>query len=391
VNLDLIDDLLSAAVHDGAAPGAVAAVGDRDGLVFQRAYGVIDVDSGKPMPSDAIFRIASMTKAVNSIAAMQLVERGLLDLDTPVGDLIPAFDDLKVISGWDGDTPLLRPPLRRATVRNLMTHTSGLTYDALHADALRYVQVTGVPMPSSGRKACFASPFVAQPGTEWNYGMSTDWTGQIIDVVSGQPLDAYYRDHIFGPLGLPDIGFELRPEVADRRVPVHARQPDGSFTRTDFAWVADPEFHSAGHGLYATAEDFQRISQLLLCEGELPYVRLLRPDTVRTMFSDQLRGIPIRPMASTIPAFSADMDLGPGLTWGLDFLLTVVPRPGMRAEGSAGWCGTFNTFYWIDRRSGLTASLYLQTLPFFEPGALGLAAEFERAVYRARHGSRSSG
>jgi len=383
MDTDAIDRVVRSIVDDGYAPGAVAIVADRDRVLFSGASGFRNSETRQPMTIDTIFRIASMTKTVNAIAVLQLMEAGGLRLDTPVGDILPEFDEVQVIDGWDGETPRLRAPGTRVTMRHLLTHTSGLTYDALNAEAFRYVAATGVPMPSSGRLATFASPMVVEPGTAWTYGMSADWTGRVVEAVSGLSLEEYYRRHILEPLGMPDTTFTLRDTQRARLAPVHARQIDGSFAPIDFEWVEDPEFLSAGHGLYSTAADFVRVQQLLLREGELDGTRLLAAESVRLMYTDHLSPLTIEPMPSTIPAFSDYMDLGPGLSWGLDALLTVEQRPGMRAVGSAGWCGTFNTIYWVDRASGLTAALYLQTLPFWEPGALAAFESFERAVYRS--------
>ncbi len=381
MSYERVASILQAGLDAGAGPGAVAVVADRDGIRQTAVAGLRDVAGAVPMTPDTIFRIASQTKAVNAIAVLQLVEQGALELSTPVGDILEDFDRVQVIDGWDGDRPRLRPARSRPTVRQLMTHTSGLTYDALHAQARRYLLATGVPMPSSGLLACFQSPFVVEPGTEWNYGMSADWTGRVVQEVSGLPLPEYYRRRIFEPLGLRDIGFELSTEQRSRLAPVHTRAADGTFADAHFEWVPDPEFYSAGHGLYATATDFMAVQLLLLRRGELGGVRLLQPESVDVMLTDHMRGIPLKVMHSTIPEFSEDLDPGPGTTWGLDILVTAVGRPGLRAAGSAGWAGTFNTFYWIDPRRDVAAGLYLQTLPFFDPPALRLSEDFERAVY----------
>ncbi len=376
-----VDAVVAAGLTKGAGPGAVAVVAGHEGIRHVTVVGSRNPDRDEPMTEDAIFRIASQTKAVNSIAVLQLVEQGLLDLSTPVGDILPDFDRVRVVDGWDGDRPRLRPARSRPTVHHLLTHTSGLTYDALHATARRYLLATGVPMPSSGRLACFESPFVVEPGTQWNYGMSADWTGRVVQEVSGLALPDYYRQRIFEPLGLTDTTFELSDEQRSRLAPVYVRQADGSFADDHFEWVANPEFYSAGHGLYATAADFMTIQLLLMRGGEVDDVRLLKPESVRAMLTDQMGGIPLQVMHSTIPEFSEDLDPGPGTSWGLDILLTVDAQPGLRGKGSAGWAGTFNTFYWIDPQRDVAGALYLQTLPFFDPPALRLSEDFERAVY----------
>ena len=378
-----IDALLERACEQGAVPGVVAIIADGDAIAYTRAYGSAHIERGVTLRPDAIFRVASLTKAIVAIAVLQRVERGQLDLDTPVGDIIPAFDTVQVLEGFDGDTPRLRSPRRRATVRNLMTHTSGVTYDAFHEDLLRYGAVSGVPMPSSGLKASFASPMIVDPGERFTYGMSTDWTGQVLEALTDQPLAEIVRDSVTGPLGLRDVAFRLSPEQTHRLAPVHMRQADGSFAVIDFEWPAEPEFDSAGHGLYATAADYMAVQQLLMRGGELRGVRLLEPQTVAMMTSDELlkQGIRMQRLRSARPEFSYDLVPRPNASWGLDIEIATADTPGLRPKGSFGWCGTFNNFYWIDPDNGIAAGLHMSYLPLFDPAAMELYEQFERAIY----------
>jgi methyl acetate hydrolase len=378
-----IDALLERACETRSVPGTVAIVGDRDGVAFERAYGSADLERDIALQEDAIFRVASLTKAVVAIAVLQLVERNELDLDTPVGDIIPSFDEVKVLEGFDGDTPRLRAPRRRATVRNLMTHTSGVTYDAFQQDLLRYGTVTGVPMPSSGLLSSFASPMVVDPGERFTYGMSTDWTGQVLEALTGKPLAEIVRERVTGPLGLDDIAFTLDPQQTRRLAPVQLRTGEGSFEVIDFEWPADPEFHSAGHGLYATAGDYMVVQRLFLRGGEIDGVQLLEPETVALMTTDELAklGIRIERLVSARPDFSYDLVPRPNVSWGLDIEIATADTRGLRPAGSFGWCGTFNNYYWIDPKNGLAAALHMSYLPLFDPAATELYEQFERAVY----------
>jgi methyl acetate hydrolase len=381
VNVSAIDSVLRRAVNERWAPAAVAIVVGPEEINYLGAYGRADTDTQAPITPDAIFRVASFTKAAVAIGALRLIEEGQLSLETPVGDILPAFDRLRVLEGFDGDTPRLRPPASRATIRHLMTHTSGLTYDTFNEGLTRYCSTTGTPMPGAGLKACFRAPMVFDPGTAWAYGMSTDWLGQVIEEVSGERLDEHLRRILFDPLGLNDLTFTPDAAQRQRLVPVQQRASDGEFSRLEFEYPEQPEFYSGGHGLYASAAAFARVQQVLLNGGEFHGIRFLRPESVERMTSPQLGGLGIRPLHSTRLDFSYDLGLGPNVTWGLDTLLTVEGQPGMRPTGSFGWCGTFNTFYWIDPRNRLAAALYMQYLPFFDPGALTFAREFELAVY----------
>jgi methyl acetate hydrolase len=383
MDADALDALLSAAVGPGGIPGAIGIVGDRDGVVYARPFGTIDVRTGAPLPLDAMLRIASLGKAVAAIAAMQLVEAGMLDLDTPVAEIFPEYDELMVVEGFDGDRPLLRRPRHRGTVRNLMTHTSGLTYAPFDANLLRYGEVTGVPMPVSGELRSFESPFVCEPGSRFAYGMSTDWTGRVIERLSGLPLEDCFRQRVLEPLGIRDMTFSPDAEQWTRVAPVHHVADDGSASVIDFEFPQEREFDPAGHGLYATAGAFERIQRVLLRGGELDGVRLLREETVQDMFANHIGELPLERMVSLLPQFSRDIVPPPGMKWGLDLMVTAEGRPGYRPTGSAGWIGTFNNYYWIDPVNGVTGALHASYLPLCEHRATDLFDAFERAVYDA--------
>ena len=183
-----LDELLGRAVDERAMPGVLALVGDRDGVLDEGAFGVLDVNGEDPVRTDTMFAIMSMTKAFTSVCALQLIENGTLELEQPVADVLPAFDALQVLEGFDGDTPRLRPPASRATIRHLLTHTSGHAYAFGNTDILRYHQVTGAPDITSGKLESLQVPLVADPGTRWEYGISTDWLGQVVEAVSGKDL-----------------------------------------------------------------------------------------------------------------------------------------------------------------------------------------------------------
>lgn len=380
MDLDALDGLLAAGVANGI-PGVIGIVGDREGAVYAKAFGTVDVRTGAPMPMDAMLRIASLGKSVAAIATMQLVEQGALDLDTPVAEIFPEYDELMVVEGFDGERPVLRRPRHRGTVRNLMTHTSGLTYAPFDANLLRYGEVTGVPMPVSGLLVSFESPFVCEPGSRFAYGMSTDWTGRVIERLSGMPIEQVFRQRILEPLGIRDMTFSPDAEQWTRVAPVHAVGEDGSAAVIDFEFPQEREFDPAGHGLYATAGAFERIQRVLLRGGELDGVRLLREDTVRDMFSNHIGELELERMVSLMPAFSGDIVAPPGMKWGLDLMVTAEGRPGYRPTGSAGWIGTFNNYYWIDPVNGVTGALHMSYLPLCEQRAVDLFDAFERAVY----------
>lgn len=379
-----IDGVLERAVADGVVPGIVAVAGDRDGVLYEGAFGKLTVDGDDRARPDTLMWIASMTKPIASAAALQLIERDELQLDQPVADILPAFGELEVLEGFDGETPRLRPPARQATVRNLFTHTAGPGYWFGNADVLRYLQLTGTPDPGTGRLAALLDvPLVADPGTVFEYGTSVDWLGQVIEAVSGQDLATYCDQHIFGPLGMEDATFRPTDEQLERKMKVHARTPDGGLLPIPYAPVPEPEFWSAGAGAYSTAPDYLRFLRAMLRGGELDGERILRPETVDLAFRDHLDGAAWpEVMRTAIPELSNDVPSLPlAQGFGLGFHLILEDIPGMRRSGTGDWAGLSNCYFWIDRATGIAGAVLTQVLPFFDPAILETVVGFEQAVY----------
>ena len=207
--MSTIDDYLKPAIEAGYVPGLVAAAADNSGLFYQKAFGQRTIDPAEEMTIDSIFRIFSMTKVIGTVAALILLERRIIDLDQPVDEIIPAFGDLQLLVGFDGDVPIMRPPKRKATVRHLATHTSGLSYGLWNANIAKYLEVTGNPGVLSGLKKGLDCPLTFDPGEEWDYGIGVDWLGQVVEVASGRRLDYFCKDEIFTPLGMTDTDFEI--------------------------------------------------------------------------------------------------------------------------------------------------------------------------------------
>lgn len=377
-----IDEILQAAVDSGAVPGVVAMASSAGGPVYEGAAGVRSVNASDPITADTMLRIASMTKMITATAGLQLYEQGSLDLDAPVAEYRPEFADLQVLDGFDGDTPLLRPPSAEATVRNLFTHTTGLAYWFWNRDIDKYEQVTGTANVMPGTADMFTAPLVFDPGTRYEYGTNMDWLGRVIEAVSGQPLDVYFAEHITGPLGMTSTTARMTPEQRANSTPIHVRGEDGAWIATDLDWAQQPEYWGGGHFLYSTPRDYLKFQRMLLGRGALGNVRILTEATVAEAFTNQLGSLDFPAAISTAhPELSADVNLGPGLKWGLSWLLHQQQVPGMRAAGSGSWAGLFNTHFWVDPVSGITAAIYAQTLPFADPPALQLYVDFEQALY----------
>ena len=378
------EEVLEAAVADATLPGAVAVVTGPDGAARELRAGTLAVGSELPVSSDTMFRLMSMTKALATVGALQLIEQGRLALDQEVASVLPAFGELKVLEGFDGDTPRLREPTRRATIKHLLTHTAGHGYGFLSSELLRYHQLTGVPDPMSGKRAGLMMPLIADPGTEWNYGINSDWLGQVIEAVSGTDLATYLEEHVFAPLGMSDTTFAPSDEQRARLMAIHGRTPDGGLSLIDVdAPVAEPEFWPAGHGAFGTAGDYARFMAALLGDGELDGARILAPETVRLAFSDHLDGIALPSiMKSAMPEVSNDVPAAPfAAGWGLGFHLFTEDLPAMRRAGSGDWAGLYNCYYWIDRASGIAAAFLTQVLPFFDERVVETVLTLEQTLY----------
>ncbi len=370
-----LDSAMNAYVADGRLPGIVVTVARGGRLVHWKAFGLRQVETGTPMRGDDLFRIYSMTKPVTSVAAMILVEEGRIGLEDPISRYLPAFAEARV---W---TPAgLVAPRRPITVRDLLRHTSGLTYgyfgqtpvDSLYRAAAPAEQATSLADLVSRLAAL---PLVAHPGERWNYSFSTDLVGRIVEVVSGQSLDRFFEDRIFKPLGMKDTFFEVPAGKRARFTGYYARQ-DGRFVLSDSPdsgrYTRSPTVLSGGGGLVSTPVDYLRFTQMLLNGGELDGIRLLQRGTVAAMLRNQLPGelVPISPIGG----------IG-GSGFGLGFSVVVDAEPGPANDvGRAGWGGYGNTFFFLDPARQLSAAVYTQFFPF---AAYPLEADFRRLVYQA--------
>jgi methyl acetate hydrolase len=380
-----LDRMLHDAVDRGAVPQVVAVAADADGLLYEGAAGPRVVGSPAPVDSGSVFRIASMTKIICTVAALQQRDRGTLDFEAPVETYCPDFADVPVLDGYDDELPRLRPPRSRATVRQLLTHTAGLAYSFWNADLARWAKL---PPPRSRRPGLvgpFAAPMVADPGAEVTYGIGTDWLGRVVEAVSGQALDAYLTEHVFGPLNMTSTTFRLDDDQRSRAVPVHDRDETGSWAPTDLDWDRNPQFWPGGHGLYSTARDFLTFSQMLLDGGSYGGAPILTERSVQEMFCNQIGKLWFpTTMATTDPTTSADFRVGKGMKWGWGLLLNTRREPGMRTAGSGGWAGIFNTYFWVDRTTGVAGTFLSQCRPFLDPAVLQVYAAFEKAIYAQR-------
>ena len=380
-----IDAVLRRAVDAGEVPGVVAMAATEDGVFYESAFGLRDCGQNAAMTLDTMFRIASMTKAVTSVAALQLVEQGKLTLDGPLPDIDPALSAPQVLEGFDpSGTPRLRPARRPVTLRHLLAHTAGFGYDLWGAETARYVEAAGMPARSTGKIASIRLPLLFDPGERWEYSVGTDWVGLIAEAVSGQLRGAYFQQHIFDPLGMADtvFGDAATPGQRARLASEHQRQADGFLQAQPHEIPVKPEYRGGG-GLYSTAPDYMTFLRMLLHGGAFNGARILHPDTAAMLGQNQIGAIEAGIMKTAMPTRSADIDLFPGasLKWGLATMINAEAGPNGRSAGTLTWAGLYNTHYWIDPARRVVGVLMTQILPFGDPAAMRLYGQFERAAY----------
>ena len=384
MSMSAIDKVLQDAVARGAVPNATAVAADRNGIIYEGAAGPRAVGSDDPVTVDTHYRIMSMTKMVATAVALQQMEKGNLDLSAPIEQYCPAFADLQVLEGFDGDTPRLRPPASKATVKQLITHTAGLGYWFWNADLVRWEAATGTPNVLSGSNVIFGAPLLADPGTKFEYGINTDWLGKVVEAASGVTLDVAVKEGITGPLGMGETSFA--PSGAQRAdlVPVHLKGADGTWAPSEIELNTAPEYYAGGHGLHSTPRDYLKFQRALLGGGAFDGTRILSESTVDAAFTNQIGDLDFpAAIATADPASTADFNAGPGYKWGYGLLLNTADVPGARRAGSGSWAGLLNTHFWVDRTSGITGALYTQFLPFVTPEAYQVYVEFEKALYAA--------
>jgi methyl acetate hydrolase len=366
------------AVTRGDVPGVVAMVVDRDKVLYHEAFGKMNVARNVPMATDTIFRIASMTKAVTSIGVMQLVEQGKVGLDDDVAKFLPRLKTPQVFSTVDekAATYETRPATRSITIRQLLTHTSGIGYSWSDHGLNIAQKKTGAVNDSE-------LPLVHEPGAQWTYGASTRVLGEVIEQISGQRIDAYLETQIVAPLGMRDTTYTVPPEKYARVVTVH-QKANNAITETQNP-TPNPATIRGDGGLFSTAADYSRFVQMILNRGQRGGVRILKESTVAEIAKNQTGSVKVRLQPTADPLRSKPYPLGAGEdVWGLGFQLAApkTPNPSMRSPGSMSWAGINNTFYWIDPHKEIGAVILMQMLPFYDEAALRVLQGFEERVYR---------
>jgi methyl acetate hydrolase len=376
-----LNEALAPAVTRGDVPGLVVIAATRDRILYQGVFGKAEVERQRPMTADAIFRIASMTKAVTSVAAMQLYERGRFALDDPAEKYLPELANLMVFESFDRATGAykVRPAATKVTIRHLFTHTSGLGY-GFTSPIVRDFK------PHDGEKY-EAGPLLFEPGTQWIYGPSVDWLGRLVEKLSGLNLEAYFREHIFSPLEMSDTFYNVPETKQARLVTVHRRQDgrdDAPLTEQANQPQRPATSFSGGGGLASTASDYIRFARMILNGGTLNGARILSADTVALMTRNHIGDVGVPAVKTAQPALSRDFTFIDDRRdkWGLGFLVTTTQVAGKRSAGSLSWGGIYNTYFWIDPARGVAGVVMMQVLPFADTKALAIYDTFERGVYQ---------
>jgi CubicO group peptidase (beta-lactamase class C family) len=371
--LGRIDSHFRRYVDDGRLPGWTIAVARRGRVAHLAHYGLADVEAGRPVADDTLWRIYSMSKPVTSVAAMMLYERGALELTDPVSRYIPAFADMRVYRGGSAANPGTVPATEPMRVWHLLSHTSGLTYGFHHAHPVDEMYRAkgfefGVPRGMDLEGACdaFAQfPLVFDPGTEWNYSVATDVLGRVVEVASGKTLDAFIAEEILGPLDMTDTAFSVGETDLDRLAALYVRNPAGGLRRYDAmgdAVTRPATYLSGGGGLVSTAADYHRFTQMLARGGELDGARLLSPRTVAYMARNHLPGG--HDLAAIgRPIFAESSFQGVGFGLGFSVVLDPAAGKGVTSAGEYAWGGLASTAFWVDPVEEITALFFTQLLP----------------------------
>jgi methyl acetate hydrolase len=381
-----VDTSFQQAVESKKMPGIVAMAATDKGVLYEGAFGQRELGKHAPMTPDTVVWIASMTKAITATAAMQLVERGKLVLERAASEVVPELGRAQVLEGFDAaGKPRLRPPKRPITLRHLLTHTAGYAYEIWAPAIAQYQTATNTPGITTCTNAALTTPLLFDPGDRWEYGINIDWVGKMVEAVSGQKLDRYFQENIFGPLGMKDTSFKLSPSQRARLASVHQRSADGTLAPIAFGLPEEPEFLMGGGGLYGTAGDYLAFAQTIMRGGASKGGQLLRRETVDLMAQNHIGALEVGKFTSAIPALSNDVELFPGMSkkWGLSFLINTREAPTGRAAGSLAWAGLANTYFWIDRTKRVCGVFLSQLLPFYDTTAIELLGKFETEVYRA--------
>jgi CubicO group peptidase (beta-lactamase class C family) len=387
--LDRLDQHVAHYVDEGRLPGYLVAVARGGRVAHLTTHGRRDLAAGLPVEADTLWRIYSMTKPVTAVAALLLVEEGRLSLDDPVERHIPAFAEPRVYVSGSGADMVTRPADGPIRVRHLMTHTAGLTFAFYHTHPVdaryREAGLDSSVLPGSDLAKTvdvYASlPLQFEPGTQWNYSVASNVLGRVIEVVSGQPLDTFFAERIFGPLGMTDAGFRVTDQQADRLAELYGDADGGGIEPIPgLPLRGRPRLLSGSGGMVASAHDVHRFMELLRRRGELDGVRLLAPETVDLMTSNHLPGGADLRTVGSKPAHDEPGNDGVGFGLGVSVVIDPSRTLAPSGPGTFGWSGVATTTFWVDPSRDLTVQFMTQLRP---KSSLALFPDLKRLVHEA--------
>jgi len=394
--LKRIDALLNEAVEKHQIAGSVALLIRKGQVGYLHAAGLRDVEARAPMTSDTLFRIASMTKPITSVAVMMLVDEGKLQVTDPVSKYLPEFKGVQVVAprkGSEKDAPATVPAERDVTIHDLLTHTSGMCYRGFltppplvdfyrRADIHDGISQSPLSLEENVKRIA-RLPLAHQPGKGWTYGLNTDVLGRVVEVVSGQNLDVFFKERIFKPLGMKDTAFVVPPEKKARLAALYKTGEDGKIARVgedpvktgeliysaSFPYRGPHAYLSGGGGLISTVPDYARFLRMLQGGGKLDGVRLLKADTVKLMTTNQV--------GKLFPGAGVH---GDRFGYGFGIVSEEGKARSPASVGTYSWGGIFYTLFWVDPRQEMIGVLMTQV---FLPGHLSLQADFQKRAYEA--------
>ena len=381
--------LLERYIEPQKIAGCLTLISRRGEIAHLSALGMMDRERGKPMATDAIFRIYSMTKPITSVALMMLFERGAFQLSDPVARFIPQWKNLRVMTGGEYPDYATTPAERPMTVRDLLSHQSGLTYGfmegALEAGYFKHEVYQAGAMRGRDLQSMIDRlaelPLKFSPGDNWNYGVSTDVCGYLVQELSGQRYDEYLREQIFEPLGMDDTGFHVPPEKQHRFAANYERGPDRQLRLlddpADSHYLEEQTFFSGGGGLVSTAQDYQRFCQMLLNGGQLDGARILGPKTIDLMTQNHLPNND-ELSARALGTFSETANDGVGFGLGFAVLLDLPRTQNVGSVGEYYWGGAASTIFWIDPAEDLIAIFMTQFMP---SGTFNFRGQIKQLLY----------
>lgn len=381
------DRILATTVNAaGGAPGVVAMATDRKANIYEGAAGRRELGKDQPMTTDSVCAIFSCTKAFTGTAIMQLVEEGKIALTDPAKKYVPQIAEIQVLDGFDSQgQPRTRAPRRDITINDLMLHLAGFSYEFFSHEDLKFRTAKNVPTLISSTVESIKTVLLHEPGERWTYGVSIDWLGLVVEQQRGKRLGEVFKEKIFAPLDMVDIGFSMSDSMKSRRVTIHDRAMDGKLTpMPDLVLPQPPAMDMGGHGLYSTVGEYMKFIRMILNDGIGPNGRVLKAATVTAMATSGLpAGIRSGGWITSIPSLSNDGEFHPSVpkNWAYTFQVNEEPTPSGRPAGSLMWAGMANLFYWIDRKNGVGGYWATQILPFQDISSWNGFCEFETAVY----------